>query len=261
MSESTAILLGIVQGLTEFLPISSSGHLVIAQQLMEDFKYPGFMLEIILHLGTLGAVLLYFRSDIAVILSSFKPNAFNKEGWQLIRLLTIGTLPAIVAALTLHDAISSSFEKTSVVGISLGITGICLIVSSKLPPGTRKLKELTSYDAFCVGLFQSIALVPGISRSGFTIVAGLNQGLSYTAAARFSFLLSIPAIIGAATLNARDIGMVDKTFWVSYLVGFLTAFVIGYLSIGIVMRLLECQKFHLFGYYCISMGGAVLAFA
>ena len=260
MSATTAIWLGVVQGLTEFLPVSSSGHLVIAQHFMSDFEQPGLAFDVVLHLGTLGAVLLYLRREVGLVLSGWKPGDLGAPGRRLIGLLVLGTIPAVVAALLFQDAIVAGFANLSVVGVSLGITGIWLLATSRVASGERTLDGIGPEDALVVGLCQSAALIPGISRSGSTIGAGLARGLAHGAAARFSFLLSIPAILGAAVFNLKDAAAVSGDAWLGYAAGFLTAFTIGYLSIGIVIKFLESQRFHLFGYYCIVLGGAVLAY-
>ena len=259
MSATTAIWLGVVQGLTEFLPVSSSGHLVIAQHFMSDFEQPGLTFDVVLHLGTLGAVLLYLRREVGLVLSGWKPGDLGAPGRRLIGLLVPGTIPVVVAALLFQDAIVAGFENLSVVGVSLGVTGIWLLATSRVASDERR-DRLEPKDALVVGLCQSAALVPGISRSGSTIGAGLARGLAHGAAARFSFLLSIPAILGAAVFNLKDAAAVSGDAWLGYAVGFLTAFTMGYVAIGIVIKFLESQKFHLFGYYCLVLGGAVLAY-
>ncbi len=260
MSATTAIWLGVVQGLTEFLPVSSSGHLVIAQHFMRDFEQPGLLFDVVLHLGTLGAVMVYLRREVALLLSGLKPGSLGTPGRRLITLLVLGTIPTVIAALLFKDAIEASFEKLSVVGISLALTGVWLLATSRVTSGTRTLEHLDAKDALFVGLCQSVALVPGISRSGSTIGAGLTRGLAHGTAARFSFLLSIPAILGATVFNLRDAALVGGDAWVGYAVGFLTAFAIGYGAIGIVIKFLESQQFHLFGFYCLLAGGVVLVY-
>lgn len=260
MSAMTAIWLGVVQGLTEFLPVSSSGHLVIAQHFMSDFEQPGLTFDVVLHLGTLGAVLAFFRREVGLVLSGLRPGELGAPGRRLIGLLAIGTLPAVVAALLFQDAIEASFENLAVVGVSLAMTGVWLLVTSRLATGTRALEKLRLSDAVVVGICQSAALVPGISRSGTTIGAGLTRGLAHGTAARFSFLLSVPAILGAAVFNLKDAAAVSSDAWLVYAAGFSTAFAIGYVAIGIVIKFLESQRFHLFGYYCLVLGGAVLGY-
>lgn len=258
MSLIVAAFLGVVQGLTEFLPISSSGHLVIAQHFVPGFDQPGVLFEIVLHLGTLLAVVFYLRAEVSMLLSGLRPGSEGRTGRRLILLLAVGTLPAVIVALTLRDFVEQSFESLSVVGVCLCATGLLLLYSARFHKEQKELTELGLLDALVVGAFQSIALLPGVSRSGTTIVAGLGRGIAHGSAARFSFLLSLPAIFGAAVLNIPEATRVPEAAVGGYLVGFLTAFAIGYLAIGIVIKFLASRRFHMFGYYCLAVGGAVL---
>ena len=266
MSITAAIWLGTIQGLTEFLPVSSSGHLAIAQHFMAGFDQPGLLFDIVLHLGTLGAVLLYFRQDLVFLSTGLKPGSSGSAARRLIGLLAFSTIPIVIVALLFKDRIEQSFEQLWLIGASLCATGGWLLLSSRSSSiwsddgGKRQLQEITMRDALFVGLCQSAALLPGISRSGTTIGAGLMRGFEHGTAARFSFLLSIPAIVGAAVLNVKDTAFVGSDAVFSYFVGFSTAFAIGYMAIGIVIKFLENQKFHLFGYYCLVVGGAVLGY-
>ena len=264
MSIAAAIWLGTIQGLTEFLPVSSSGHLAIAQHFVAGFDQPGLLFDIVLHLGTLGAVLLYFRQELVFLSGGLKPGSSGSAARRLIGLLALSTIPVVIVALLFKSRIEQSFEQLGLIGASLCVTGGWLLlssqVSSRTSAGKRQLQELTVRDALFVGLFQSAALLPGISRSGTTIGAGLMRGLGHGTAARFSFLLSIPAIVGAAVLNSKDVAFVGSDAVFSYFIGFLTAFAVGYMAIGIVIRFLERQKFHLFGYYCLVVGGALLGY-
>ncbi len=260
MSIAAAIWLGTVQGLTEFLPVSSAGHLAIAQHFMAGFDQPGLLFDIVLHLGTLGAVLLYFREELVFLSTGLRPGSSGSAARRLIGLLALSTVPIVIAALLFKNRIEQSFQQLWLIGTSLCVTGGWLLLSSRSSSGRRQLQELTVRDALIVGLFQSMALLPGISRSGTTIGAGLIRGFEHSTAARFSFLLSIPAIVGAAVLNLKDTAFVGSDAVFCYFVGFVTAFAIGYVAIGIVIRFLESQKFHVFGYYCLVVGGAVLGY-
>jgi undecaprenyl-diphosphatase len=197
---------------------------------------------------------------VAMLISGLIPGSAGEVGRRLISLLVVGTLPAVVAALALGDFVEESFESLSVVGVALMVTGCFLLVSCRFTTGKRGLGEVATRDAVLVGLAQSVALVPGISRSGSTIVAGLMRGVDHGAAARFSFLLSIPAILGAAVFKFNDVALVSGDAIGGYVAGFSAAFAIGYVAIGIVIKLLASHRFHLFGYYCLGMGGAVLVY-
>jgi undecaprenyl-diphosphatase len=260
MSIPAAILLAVVQGLTEFLPVSSSGHLAIARHFLPGFHEPGVLYEIVLHLGTLGAVLIYFRYELRMLFEGLWPGPDGVAGRRLGALVALGTVPAVIVALAFGDWVEASFDRLIVVGLALCVTGALLLTSSYFRSGTRELTELRVRDALVVGALQSMALVPGISRSGSTIVAGLSQGVAPVAAARFSFLLSIPAILGAAVFNFKDITLVAEEAMLGYVVGFLTSFVVGYFAIGAVVRLMVAKRFHWFGYYCLGMGGVVFVY-
>jgi undecaprenyl-diphosphatase len=260
VSLSAAILLGAIQGLTEFLPISSSGHLAVAQHFVPGFSQPGLLFDIVLHLGTLLAVLIYFRQEILFLFGALDPGSRGAPGRRLLAMLALGTIPAVVAGLLLAPLVEASFSNLMVVGGGLLVTAILLLASARLTPDGRGLPQVGVKDALVVGLFQSAALFPGVSRSGWTIVGGLTRGLSHDAAARFSFLLSVPAILGAAVYDFPRVGQLQSGALAGYLGGFATAFIVGYISIGVVLRLLAIRRFHLFGYYCLLAGGTVLVY-
>ena len=260
MSLYGAILLGLIQGLTEFLPISSSGHLAVAQHFLPGFSQPGLLFDIVLHLGTLLAVLIYFRREVMLLVRSLAPGDGGTVWRRLWVMLIVGTLPAVIVGLLLGGVVERSFEQLWVVGLGLIVTGTLLLCSRAISKEGRDLAQLNVRDALAVGLFQSAALVPGISRSGSTIVGGLMRGLSHDAAARFSFLLSVPVILGAAAYDLPRVGLVEASAVAGYVAGFATAFVVGYICIGIVFRLLAIRRFHVLGYYCLTAGGAVLVY-
>ena len=260
MSIYAAMVLGLIQGLTEFLPVSSSGHLAVAQHFIPGFDQPGLLFDIVLHLGTLLAVLIYFRREVGLLLWALGPGNGLATWRRLWITLIVGTLPAVVAALLFGSVIERSFDQLWVVGTGLLVTGALLLGSRRLTLDGRTLGDMGARDALTVGLFQSAALLPGISRSGSTIVGSLLRGLSHDAAARFSFLLSIPAILGAAVYELPRVSLVEADALAGYLTGFTTSFLVGYISIGVVLRLLATRRFHLFGYYCLTAGGAVLVY-
>ena len=166
MSLSGAILLGVIQGLTEFLPVSSSGHLAVAQHFIPGFHQPGVLFDIVLHLGTLAAVLIHFRSEVMLLAMGFIHPKSGAPGRRLTALLVLATLPVVVVGLTLGDLVERSFTELTVVGIGLLCTGALLLVSPRLSRESRPLETVSAADALAVGLIQSAALVPGISRSG-----------------------------------------------------------------------------------------------
>jgi undecaprenyl-diphosphatase len=252
-----SILLGILQGLTEFLPVSSSGHLVIAQSLMPGFDGPAIAFDVLLHAGTLGAVLIYFRQDLTSIATKcLKP---GQGGFHLPLLLLVGTVPAAAVGIFFADAIEPLFAAPRYASLGLLTTSILLYSAWKTGTGgERSIESLTVWAVLLIGIFQAVAIVPGISRSGATIAAGVFLGLSGQDAARFSFLLSIPAITGAFLLEfgaLKDSGAIAV-----YMAGALTAALVGWASIAILMRLLGKGKLLPFALYCLVLGSISLVF-
>lgn len=240
-----SILLGFVQGVTEFLPVSSSGHLVIFQQFIPGFAQPGALFDVVLHLGTMFAVLLFFRKKLISLV---------KRYWLAF---FVGTIPAGLVGLFFQDQIEMLFTNIRFVGFALLITGIFNIITDK---ARIKDKNIALKNAFFVGIFQALAIIPGISRSGSTIFAGVKSGIDKEKAAEFSFLLSVPAILGANFLQIFKHGLSELENPLFYIGGFITALLSGYLSIGIVYNFLLGGKFKVFGYYCFILGFIVLLY-
>ena len=240
-----ALILGILQGITEFLPVSSSGHLVIGQKLL-GINVPGNAFEVILHIGTLMSILVVFWPDIHRLLGDIKD--YNTRIY--IFTLLLGTTPAIIVGLLSKDQIASMFDNTHTVALALIVTGIILISSKWF---LNKKSDLTLIKGFNIGLAQALAIIPGISRSGVTICTGLMMGLSTKEAARFSFLLAIPAISGAGILTAMDIDKISLGMDVIF-VGFLSSFLVGLAALKWLLNLLKTGKFHWFGVYCLLLG-------
>ena len=240
-----ALILGILQGITEFLPVSSSGHLVIGQKLL-GINVPGNAFEVILHIGTLMSILVVFWPDIHRLLGDIKD--YNTRIY--IFTLLLGTTPAIIVGLLSKDQIASMFDNTHTVALALIVTGIILISSKWF---LNKKSDLTLIKGFNIGLAQALAIIPGISRSGVTICTGLMMGLSTKEAARFSFLLAIPAISGAGILTAMDIEKISLGMDVMT-VGLLSSFLVGWGSLKWLLNLLKKGKFHWFGVYCLLLG-------
>lgn len=253
MTTLEAFILGMVQGLTEFLPVSSSGHLVIFQHLF-GLKEAPLAFDVLLHMGTLIAVFIAFREDIVSILK--KP--FDK----LTFLILIGIIPAGLAGYFLEDYVEMAFQSLLVVGFGLIFTGFILKVSENYANNRILLKEAeeTSFkDAVFIGIMQALAILPGISRSGSTIAAGLFAGLNRDFAARFSFLLSIPVILGAGLLQIKNLGSgLEAMRLLPYAVGFLSSIIFGYFAIKVVLRLVRGGRLSVFSYYCWTV--ALLAF-
>ncbi len=265
MSFFEAFVLGAVQGITEFLPISSSGHLVLFQTLF-GMKEPMVAFDVALHVGTLLAVLIYFWKDVGDVGGDFwgslnrsqaKKEAFSSvlppphQGLWVCILITL--IPTGLIAVFFKDFFEASFSNLGFVGLAWLVIGILLILSQRLPKGQKDLSVISYGDAFWIGLIQGIALMPGISRSGSTILIGLFLGLRKDAAAKFSFLISIPAIVAAAAMKLKD----GTSFFYDYpgqsFLGFLAAAVVGYFVVRWLMQLIQKDRFYLFGYYCIAV--------
>ncbi len=241
-----ALILGIVQGFTEFLPISSSGHLVLAQAIL-GIEQPGNEFEILVHLGTLASVLLVFFNDIKSLLLSLT----SKKSQLFIFFVLVGTLPAICIGLGFKNILESLFDNMDAVGGALIFTGLMLYCSSFIK---RKNREHSIVTSILIGCAQAVAIIPGVSRSGMTICTALFLGLSPKEAARFSFLLAIPAISGAGILTVLDVsGGFQLPLSVS-IVAFLSSFGVGVVALKWLLGWLEQGKLHYFGAYCLSVG-------
>jgi len=248
------IILGIIQGLTEFLPISSSGHLVIFQKLF-GIEKGQLTLDVFLHFGTVIPVLIIFRNDIRDIILLKKK--------RLIFLLFLGLIPTGLIGYFFQDFFSKLFSSVLVVGYMLLITALLLYLAERSGKNTRSLNEMKGFQAIIVGIAQGLAVIPGISRSGSTIVASLLQGIDRESAARYSFLLALPTIIGAGLLQLKDIvpaGLTDFS-WTSILAGILSAALAGYLGIKCLLHILTKGSLLVFSYYCLTLGLLVIFFA
>ena len=239
------IILAILQGLTEFLPISSSGHLVIGQKLL-NINFPGNAFEVVLHLGTLMSVLTVFRGEIKAIIF----NLSDSSNQYYISALVFGTIPALLVGLLLRDSISLIFDDIRFVSLSLICTGIMLITSKFI---VKRNVKLTLFIGLLIGLAQAAAIIPGISRSGATICMGILMGLSAPKAARFSFLLSIPVIIGAGLLTAINIKTIPFGFDI-VLLGIFFSYLVGWISLKWLLTILNSGKLYWFGVYCLIIG-------
>lgn len=255
-----ALILGIVQGVTEFIPISSSGHLVIVPWLLE-WRDPGLAFDAVLHLGTLFAVGAFFWRDLAELIIgaalSIKERSLADEPRRKIAwLILLGTLPATVIGFTLEDFFEVLFATPLWVGILLVVTGVLLMLGEKLSRRDLEVHEMSWLDAIIVGLGQALAIAPGMSRSGATISAGLWRGLRREDAARYSFLLAVPIILGAGLFKLKDVWGAPL-FSSSPLVlcaGFLAATISGFLTIKFFLGYLRKRGLYPFAIYCWAMG-------
>jgi undecaprenyl-diphosphatase len=233
-----AAFLGILQGFTEFLPVSSSGHLVLAQSLIPNFSQPGVLFDATLHFGTVFAILFLLRKKIFHL--SFK----------YVLYIIVATIPAVFVGFLLKDLIDVLFSSVEVVGIALIITGLLNYLSYK---HIEENKDLNYKKSIFVGLMQAFAIIPGISRSGSTIFAGIKSGLSSQDAAEFSFLISVPAIIGANILEVFS-NWGESINYTTYIIGFFAAFISGVFAIKLVIKFLKEKKFKIFAFYCLTLG-------
>jgi len=240
------VCLGILQGLTEFLPVSSSGHLVLGQYLL-GIKSPGNTLEILFHIGTLGSVIVVFFDEIKNIAFTID----KKPTQKLLVFISIATLPAIFVGFVFRHDIDRLFDSVTSVGYALCVTGLILIFSSF---SKNKKIKFSFFSSIIIGIAQAVAIIPGISRSGLTITASLLLGISPKKSAKFSFLLSIPIIFGAGLLGAIDLQSGDIFKLSTFLAAILSSFIIGVLALKTLLKLLELGKFYFFGVYCISIG-------
>ena len=238
-------ILGAVQGLTEFLPVSSSGHLVLAQSLIHGFKQPGVLFDVVLHFGTLFAVLYYFWKKILSLKIKY------------LVLLIIGTIPAALFGYFFDSQLETAFGNVKWVAIGLIVTGVLNLLVDKF--SSRK-KLITIKNSFLIGIAQAIAIIPGISRSGATIFAGTAVGIDKKEVADFTFLLSVPAVLGANVLQFVKHGLTGEMDILYYQVGLVTSFIVGVISIKFVYKFLKEKKFKYFGLYTIALGVIFLIF-
>lgn len=258
-----AFLLGLLQGITEFLPVSSSGHLVLAGALLQSELAPGITFEIVVHFGSFCSIVVYFRKRIGLILAdllrSFSPEGIRTKRFvsdantRLSMIILLSMIPAGLAYFLLKDSIESLFFNPLMVSFMLLITG-ALLFSTKYVVNPQKDVDLKR--GFMMGLAQAFALLPGISRSGSTISAGLISGVNRDSVANFSFLMVLPVLGGAMLYDlTRIFGTgIDSVMLISLFIGFLTSFVSGYFALKYLIILLKKEKIHYFAYYCWGVG-------
>lgn len=264
-----SFILGLIQGLTEFLPISSSGHLVLGEALLGDGLDKNITFEVVVHFGTLCSILIYYRHKLADILYSWfkipsSPQSFSEQ-WQhdpnlkLTWFILISMIPALIVGLTLKDQIENIFLNPFTVSIMLLVTGLILFLTKFRTSFSNHLK---SGRAFSIGVAQAFAILPGISRSGSTISLGLYLGIKRKEVADFSFLMVIPVIAGAMLLEVKEmieVGVAANDAW-ALIVGFFTAFISGYFALKYLIILLQNKGIHPFAWYCWILGGIGLVY-
>jgi len=253
-----SLILGLIQGLTEFLPVSSSGHLVLAQYFF-GVEEGGVAMDVVLHLGTLAAVVIFFFRDIVRLFRAV-PYLFSKKGGEEIQgdkrivwMLIVASVPTAILGFLFEDFLTSLFATPVAVPFTLLITAGLMLWANRLLSGRKVLSQMKPQHALWVGVFQGLAIMPGISRSGSTIFASLIQGFDREEAARFSFLLSIPAILGATLLKFDEIAGLTSRYALPLLIGFLAAAVSGYIAIQFLLSLIKRRKLYVFSIYCASI--------
>jgi undecaprenyl-diphosphatase len=267
-----AIFLGIIQGLTEFLPISSTGHLTVAGKLMNlispDKPQEWTAFIAVIQLGTMLAVLIYFWRDLIAIIISFWKENVNKRvgfsgqsfqsrtGWFII----VGTLPVVFIGLLFKDAIEGAFTKNLyVIAINLIVFAFFLAVAEKVGKRIKTEKDISLFDSLIIGIAQAFALIPGGSRSGTTITGGLFVGLKREDAARFSFLLSVPAVLASGLLELyQSLSILNNAMWLNLIISTVVSAVSGYLAIDFLLKYLRKHSTYLFIYYRIIAGIIIL---
>lgn len=252
MDYAQAIALGILQGITEWLPVSSSGHLALLQGFFGIS--PPVMFDIMLHLGTLLSLVVYMRAELLQLARGLLTLDTNRPEFRLAAMAALACIPTAIIGLALRDAFASMFSSTLSVGAALMITSAVLFLSRNATGG----RDVDTKSATIIGVVQGLAVAPGISRSGTTISMAMLLGVDRQKAARFSFLIFIPAILGATLIEARsaDFALIEPGMVAA---GISAAAISGYLSIGLLLRLLSGGGFGMFAYYCLILGSVAVA--
>jgi undecaprenyl-diphosphatase len=262
-----SVILGLIQALTEFLPISSSAHLILARAALDFDVADGLTFDVGLHVGTLLAIVIYFRRDVAGLLrglltSISKPDFKNDAEQRLVWFIVAASVPAAVVGMFFETAIEIYFRNPNVIVVTLVLGGVLFLVTERVTRQERDITRLTLGGCMLVGVAQALALIPGVSRSGITIVAGMTQRLKREEAARFSFLLGTPALLGAGVKKALDLSgqqLVEGELAV-LIVGMVTSVVAGWLVIRFLLAFLRRHRLDLFAYYRFGLAAVVAAY-
>ncbi len=256
-----AILLGIIQGVTEFIPVSSSGHLVLANYFI-GFELQDITFEILLHVGTLFSVIIYFRKDIARLLSAlvhYRDKSLEKvRHRRVVWFLAVGTIVTGILGFIMKGFVERIFYEPLFTAFMLLITGTIIFISDYIKPKKLEMHETGKVKAAIIGIAQAFAILPGISRSGSTIATSMFVGLKREDAARFSFLLSIPAITGATLFELRSFASVQSYHVPGYILGTVAAFIAGYLVIALLLELIRKRRLKIFSFYCWTVAIVVI---
>lgn len=276
-----AIIMGLVQGIAEFLPISSDGHLALMKYILHINTENGILFDVLLHFGTLVAVICAFWKDIwelivegLGIIGDFFINCYRmlrnlntKEKTEykkiistpyrkLVMLIIVATIPTGIIGVIFDDAIEVAGQSLLVPGLGLVLTGLLLMIADRVKPGNKKEMEATYKQAGIIGTAQGLAILPGLSRSGSTITACLIAGYDRTFAVKYSFIMSIPAVLGAVVFKVKDAAIftISQTVLTNYMIGMIVAAIVGYISIKTMLIIVRGKKFKYFAYYCITIG-------
>ncbi len=262
MDYAFATLLGIVQGLTEFLPVSSSAHLILARAFFGwDAQGRGLAFDVATHLGTLAAVLYYFRADLRPLIAAI-PSALAGGGGEhghIVRLVAAGTVPIVIFGLLASDWLET-LRRPSVCAVTLTIGAMGMMLAERLRATNRMDQDITIGEAFTIGCGQAAALIPGLSRSGTTITIAMFLGIRRDAAARFTFLMSIPAVLAAAVreaLGLREVAL-DRSTVAMFAIGIVVAGTVGYLAVKYLIRYLATNSLDVFAYYRVALAAVVV---
>ncbi|PLX75825.1 MAG: UDP-diphosphatase [Desulfuromonas sp.] len=259
MTLEQAIGLGALQGATEFLPVSSSGHLALAQSQLSGFSQPGVLFDVLLHFGTMIAVLIYFWRDIRNLATApFRKDETATQDRRMLLLLIVGSIPTAIIGLAGKDFATGLFHNVPVVAAMLIVTGSLLFLSERLRSSDSGSSKIGYGDALLTGIAQGLAIIPGISRSGSTIATMLLRGIDGVTAARFSFLLALPAVGGATLLSIKDMQQVAPGELTLYAAGAGTALLTGLLSIHFLLAIIRRKRLYYFAFYCWAIGALFL---
>lgn len=260
MTLMQALILGLVQGLTEFLPISSSGHLVLGQKLL-GFSQPPVLFDILVHVGTLTAVIIFFHRTLSLLIRRTWGFLANRGKLpKKVIFIVVGTIPAAIVGFFLNSYLAIIFDSVALVGMALIVNSVLLFSTTLIKKSGKKLSKMTWQDALIVGILQALAILPGMSRSGSTVVAGLWRNLKREMAFTFSFLLSIPAILGAMSLQLGDLKGITSDQVFPNMIGFASAAFSGYLALILFKKAVMKGKLAYFGIYCGLFGLIILLF-
>ena len=270
MNVLQAIILGIIQGLAEFLPISSSGHLAIIQNLFHIETDTALLFDVLLHIGTLTAIIVVFWKDIVKLIIEFfgiiadfirrfrDPDliVLSSAYRRFVLLIIVSTIPTAVLGFIGRDFVAYASSTLLIPGIGLIITSILLFICDRIGDGRKGIKKITYLNAFEIGIAQGVATLPGISRSGATIAACLMLGIKKETAVKYSFIMSIPAVLGAAVLELKDAAgtSVEAGTVVAYIIGMVVSAVVGYFAIRVMINVVRRKRYLYFSIYCLVIG-------